>query len=433
MRRIFKGLIVCLILCSTVFSSFQVLADEIEVSSGAAILMDLKSGRVLFEKNADDKNFPASTTKIMTAILAIENLEYDMVLTASETAIDIDRDGSNMGILNGEMLTVEQLLYGLLVHSANDAANVLAEAVSGSISEFVVLMNDKAKELGMTNTSFINAHGYHHAEHYMSARDLAILSSYAMKNEKFRAIVQTPTYEIPPTEKYQETRYLSSNNMLINPMKGRKYLYSPAKGIKTGHTNDAGFCLASYAEKDGASYICVTMNAPIDENDNHSFKDTINLFEYGFKNYKVKTISDAGEILATAPVKWSSGDAYVSLTTYVALEALLPADFKEVDIKTNINLSEKIKAPIKAGDVLGSIEYSFQETPLGTVDLIAIKDVKRSFFKMIFGSIFDFIFSAWVMIPFFTIVVILLLVRSYNMRKRRKMRQLKRRQNRNLF
>ena len=107
MRRIFKGLIVCLILCSTVFSSFQVLADEIEVSSGAAILMDLKSGRVLFEKNADDKNFPASTTKIMTAILAIENLEYDMVLTASETAIDIDRDGSNMGILNGEMLTVE--------------------------------------------------------------------------------------------------------------------------------------------------------------------------------------------------------------------------------------------------------------------------------------------------------------------------------------
>ena len=433
MRRIFKGLIVCLILCSTVFSSFQVLADEIEVSSGAAILMDLKSGRVLFEKNADDKNFPASTTKIMTAILAIENLEYDMVLTASETAIDIDRDGSNMGILNGEMLTVEQLLYGLLVHSANDAANVLAEAVSGSISEFVVLMNDKAKELGMTNTSFINAHGYHHAEHYMSARDLAILSSYAMKNEKFRAIVQTPTYEIPPTEKYQETRYLSSNNMLINPMKGRKYLYSPAKGIKTGHTNDAGFCLASYAEKDGASYICVTMNAPIDENDNHSFKDTINLFEYGFKNYKVKTISDAGEILATAPVKWSSGDAYVSLTTYVALEALLPADFKEEDIKTNINLSEKIKAPIKAGDVLGSIEYSFQETPLGTVDLIAIKDVKRSFFKMIFGSIFDFIFSAWVMIPFFTIVVILLLVRSYNMRKRRKMRQLKRRQNRNLF
>lgn len=436
MRRMFKSVISCLILCIMIISSTNVFAkaDEPEIESGAAVLMDFKTGRILFEKDSDEKNYPASTTKIMTAILAIENLEYTKVLTASETAVDIDRDGSNMGILSGEQFTVEQLLYGLLVHSANDAANVLAEGVAGNITNFVSLMNQKAKELGMKNTNFINPHGYHHKDHYMSAHDLAILSSYVMKNEKFAQIASTPTYELPPTEKYPHIRYLSSNNMLINPMKGRTYLYEYAKGIKTGHTSDAGYCLASFAQKDGISYVCVTMNAPIEGKDNYSFIDTINLFNYGFKNYKLKTItSNSDEILATAPVKWSNGGENVSLTTNVALEVLLPADFKEEELVKKIKTAEDIKAPVKKGEVLGTIEYVYDDVSLGKIDLVAIKDVKRSFFKMIFGSLFDFIFSKWVMIPFFTIVVILLAIRSYNIRKRRKMREMRRRQNRNMF
>ncbi|MBE7027740.1 MAG: D-alanyl-D-alanine carboxypeptidase [Ruminococcaceae bacterium] len=434
MKRIFKELTVCLILSIMLLSSFTGWAEgEPEISSGAAILVDYNGGGVIFEKNADEKNYPASTTKIMTAILAIENLDYSEVLTASETAIDIDRDGSNMGILSGETFTVEDLLYGLLVHSANDAANVLAEGVAGTIADFVIMMNEKAKELGMTNTNYINPHGYHNEDHYMSARDLATLSSYAMKNDKFRVIVSTPTYEIAPTEKYKEIRYLSSNNMLINPMKGRKYIYSPAKGIKTGHTLDAGYCLASFAEKDGISYICVTMNGPIDESDNHSFKDTINIFEYGFKNYKMQTISDSGKILATSPVKWAKGNKHAVLTTNNTLEVLLPVDFKEAEIKTNIILKEKVAAPVKAGDVLGAIEYMYNEKSIGVVDLVASEDVKRSFFKMIFGSLLDFIFSIWVMGPLFIIIIIMLIVRSYNLKKRRRMRQMKRKQNREYF
>lgn len=434
MKRISKILTVWLILAIMLLSSLCVYAEnKPEITSGAAILVDFKSGDVLFEKNADEKNYPASTTKIMTAILAIENLDYSEVLTASETAIDIDRDGSNMGILAGETFTAEQLLYGLMVHSANDAANVLAEAVGGTISDFVIMMNAKAKELGMTNTNFVNPHGYHHEDHYMSAKDLATLSMYAMKNEKFRVIVATPTYELSPTEKYDEVRHLSSNNMLINPMKGRKYLYSPAKGIKTGHTGDAGYCLSSYAEKDGAAYICVTMKAPIDENDNHSFKDTINIFEYGFNNYKMKSISDVGEILATAPVRWAKGGKHAVLTTKTALEVLLPVSFKEEDLTTNIMLSEKVTAPVKQGDVLGSIEYIYNDKPLGIIDLVATEDIKRSFIKMIFGSFFDFIFSIWVMGPLFAIIIILLIIRSYNLRKRRKMREMRRKQNRENF
>lgn len=434
MKKILKTLTVWLILSIMLLQACIGWAEtKPEISSEAAILVDFKGGGVLFEKDADEKNYPASTTKIMTAILAIENLDYSEVLTASETAIDIDRDGSNMGILLGETFTVEQLLYGLLVHSANDAANMLAEGVAGTIDDFVIMMNAKAKELGMTNTNFVNPHGYHHEDHYMSARDLATLSAYAMKNEKFKVIASTPTYEIAPTEKYEEIRYLSSNNMLINPMKGRKYIYSPAKGIKTGHTGDAGYCLASFAEKDGMSYICVTMKAPIDENDNHSFKDTINLFEYGFNNYKMKSVSDVGEILATAPVKWAKGGKHAILTTTSAVEVLLPVDFKESDIKTNITLSEKVTAPVKKGEVLGSIEYIYDEKSLGVIDLVATEDIKRSFLKMIFGSLFDFIFSIWVMGPLFVIIIILLIIRSYNLRKRRKMREMRRKQNRENF
>ena len=434
MRKIFKYMLIFVIIAMIVLPSFSVLAEEKpEITTDSAILIDFRSGKVLYEKNADERTYPASTTKVMTAILAIENLDYATVLTASETAINIERDGSNIGILNGEQFTVEQLLYALLVHSANDAANMLAEAVSGSISDFVVLMNQKATELGMKNTNFVNAHGYHNESHYMSARDLALLSSYAMKNEKFAAIVSVPTYELPPTEKYPQIRYLSSNNMLINKMKGRKYIYEPALGIKTGHTDDAGFCLASFAEQDSEEYICVTMKSPIDENYNYSFKDTITLFEYAFKTYDMKTISNVGDILATAPVKWAKGGKHAVLTTTAAIERLLPAGFNTKDLTTNISFSEKVKAPVKQGDVLGSIEYVYEDESLGVVDLVAMEDVKRSFSKMIFGTFFDFLFSAWVMVPFFTIVVLLLIVRSYNLRKRRKRREMLRRQNRNNF
>jgi len=405
----------------------------IDISSEAAILTDFASGRVLFEKNADEKVYPASTTKIMTAILAIENLDFQTVLTATETAINIDRDGSNMGILKDEQFTVEQLLYGLLVHSANDAANMLAEGVAGTIDNFVVLMNDKAKELGMKNTHFVNPHGYHHEDHYMSARDLSILASYAMRNDKFAAIAQTPNYELPPTDKYPEVRYLSSNNMLLNPMKGRKYLYEGAKGIKTGHTEAAGYCLASMAQRDNETYVCVTMKSPLDENDNHSFTDTIALLDYAFESYDMKTISNVNDILATAPVKWAKGGKQAVLTTNAALELLLPANFNQNELATNISISENVKAPVKEGDVLGSIEYIFEDRSLGVIDLVATEDIKRSFIRTIFGSIFDFIFSAWVMVPFFTIVILLFLVRSYNMRKRRKKREMMRRQNRNNF
>ncbi|MBR6729518.1 MAG: D-alanyl-D-alanine carboxypeptidase, partial [Clostridia bacterium] len=369
----------------------------------------------------------ASTTKIMTALLAIENLDPNAQLTASETAVQIDRDGSNMGILRDEVLTVEQLLYGLLVHSANDAANVLAEAVAGDISAFVDKMNVRAAELGMTNTHFVNTHGYHDDEHYTTARDLLTLSMHAMENELFRKIVGTTQYEIPPTNRYDEVRYLTNNNALINPMKGHRYLYSAAAGIKTGHTQKAGFCLTSYAEKDGRAFYCVTLGAPTDTAETHSFLDTIALFEHGFKDYTLQNISDVNEIIATHDVRHAKGGEQAVLSAAAPLEVLLPKGYDSALITKEIYVEENIAAPVKKGDILGRASYYYDGESLGSVDLVAAKPVARSFVRMIFNTLFNLIFNVWVMTPL-TIIVIILVLRSMHESKKRRIARERRRQ-----
>ncbi|MBQ2696039.1 MAG: D-alanyl-D-alanine carboxypeptidase [Clostridia bacterium] len=398
-----------------------------ETASAAVIMAQEGTGRIIFEKNADQRVYPASTTKVMTAMIAIEKLDPSQVLVASETAIQIDRDGSNMGILAGEELTVEQLLYGLLVHSANDAANVLAEAVSGDIPSFVNLMNEKAKELGMNNSHFMNAHGYHDPDHYTTARDMLTLSMKAMESDLFCKIVSTPVYEIPPTNRYTEIRYLSSNNALINVMKGHKYIYDGAKGIKTGHTNDAGYCLTSYAERNGLGFFCVTMNAPVDYTGNYSFLDTISLFDYGYKTYALKNVADVNEIVATHDVKWAKDGEQVVLTAKEPLEVMLPKNHKADLLTTQITVEENITAPVKQGSVLGRVDYYYDGEMVGSMDLIATRDIDRSNMTMIFKSLWNIIFSAWVMVPL-TLVVVVLILRSVREERKKRIARERRRQ-----
>ena len=404
-----------------------------EIQAASAILVDAKSGYVLYEKDADLKCYPASTTKIMTALLAIEKLDTTAIATASEAAVDVDRDGSNMGILAREVLTVEQLLYGLLVHSANDAANVLAEEVSGSIEAFVADMNIRAAELGMTGTHFVNPHGYHDDNHYTTARDLSLLAKEAMKNELFAKIVSTPTYEIPPTNRYTEIRYLSNNNSLINPMKGRKYLYTAATGIKTGHTSAAGNCLVSSAEKDGASYVCVVLKAPNTDGINYSFADTITLFDWGFDNFKMQTISDIDEIMATKEVKWAKKGAQAILTAKEPLNVLLPRGYSQDKLVKTLNEPEKITAPVKEGETVGSITYSYDGRVLGEIELINKKTVKRSFFRMIFGTLISWILSIWVMGPLGIIAALLLILRYRELKRQSRRRSQRKYANRRNF
>lgn len=395
-----------------------------QLKSEAAILIDSNSGRVLYEKEADKRLYPASTTKIMSAILALENLNLNDTVVASQEAVEsIPVGGSNIGILPGEQLTVEQLLYGMLVASANEACNVIAEYMSGSVDEFVVQMNQKAQELGMTNTKYLNTHGLHSPEHYTSARDLATLTRYAMRNEKFREMVATTRYVIPPTEKYPEERILTNTNYLISNLQNASYYYSKAIGVKTGYTSQAGNCLVSAASNTGTELIAVTLNAEPQPDAVYSFVDSKQLFEYGFANYQNQVVVEPETVITEAKVEEGQGVDFVRLVAKNELQALLPVDVNLEDVEQTVSLEERIAAPIAKGQVLGKISYKYDGYDLGEVELISDSEVKRDVFIYVMNRIFGFFAMPVVRIPLVILILlfaVLYIIRRINRRKRRK-------------
>ena len=395
------------------------------------LLADLSSGKVLEVSNGDEKVYPASTTKILTGIIALEKCKLKDVVTATKEAIEpIDNKHSNMGILVDEKLTVEQLLYGLLVGSANDAANVLAVHIAGDLDSFAEMMNEKAKDLGAKNTNFINAHGFHDDDHYTTVNDLAKISYHAMKNETFRKIVSTAKYEIPATNKYRDKntgnkRYLANTNLMISSYKGAGHLYNKAIGVKTGHTDDAGYCLvAAAAEKDGTELLSVVMKCDNGSgpDEAYSFIDSRKLLEYGFENYKYKVIADVTDIVESATVK--NGKTGVTISPAVPVGALLAKDVEKEDIDVIINKKEGIKAPVKTGDVLGEAIYKCNGEVVGKVNLVAGNDVKRSIIKTI-GNFFK---DNLVKIIFIGILIFILYayVNHLKIKKRRARRRMQR-------
>lgn len=429
-KSLFFKIVVCLMCIGLVLPQGISFADSPSVASESAVLMDWVTGTVLFEKNPDTKLYPASTTKVMTGILAIEYLDPEQIVTISQTAIDIDRDGSNIGLLWNEEISVSNLIYGLLVSSANDAANALAENVSGNIEEFVKLMNAKAKELGMSNTNFVNTHGYHNDNHYTTARDLAVLCRYAMQNEMFRHVVGTAQYEIAPTNKYEEVRPLSNNNALINPNKGWTHHYSPAKGIKTGHTSVAGACLTAYAEKDNMKLISVTMKAPSSP---ESFVDTKNLFEYGFNNFSHFELANTKDVICKHEVKWAKGDDNIVVKAKDTVSGLLPKNYDKEKLVKEISIKDDLYAPVKMGEVIGEIKYRYDEKEVGYAELTVGEDVSRSVFQMIFDSIFTYIVNMWVIFPLGLIVAVLLIKRTMEIKRQEEMRRRRKNKNRQEF
>ncbi len=256
------------------------------VASESAILMDANTGTILYEKNSHEELYPASTTKIMTVLLALENLSLDEVVTFSANAVfSIERNSSHIGIDVDEQLTVEQCLYGIMLESANEVSNGIAEQVSGSIEEFANLMNEKASSLGCQNTHFSNANGLPDETHYTSAYDLALISRAALQNETFRTITSTPRYTIPPTNIQPETRYLV-NHHKMSPIK--EYPYEGWMGGKTGYTTVAKSTLVTFAKRGDLELICVVMKA--DSPDHYT--DTATLFDWGFENFQILNISE---------------------------------------------------------------------------------------------------------------------------------------------
>jgi D-alanyl-D-alanine carboxypeptidase (penicillin-binding protein 5/6) len=337
-----------------------------DISSPKAILIDQKTGQVLYSKNAHEKAFPASTTKIMTAILALERGNLSDYVPISRKASYID--GSRIYLLEGEEVTLEQVLYGLMLESANDSAIAIAEYIGGSVEEFAVMMNDKAKELGALNTNFVNPNGLPDPDHVTTAYDLALIAKHAMNIPKFREIAGTVRYILPETN-MQDTRYLYNGNKLI---KNTQYKYEGANGIKTGYTAAAKQCFVGSAVRDNMELITVILG---ESNADKLWKNTIELFDYGFDNFDVIPVVAKDQQIKEIKIKGSSKK--VKLFTEEEFHYYAPKG-QRPEIKSNVVLDDGIAIPVHNGERLGYIEFTINDEPVGKVRLIAgdIPDTK---------------------------------------------------------
>ena len=352
---------------------------------GSALLIELNSGTTLYALNPTEQRYPASLTKVMTAYLTLKYGNLDDQVTVSETALqNLHEDGSSAGLVAGEVLPLRDLLYCIMVASANEACNAIAEYISGSVEAFVQLMNDEAQALGCTGTHFANPHGLHDENHYTTAADLALIVQAAMENATFREIANTPHYTVPATNMSEE-RELYTTNQLISTSANSGYRYSKAAGIKTGFTTPAGRCLISTANNDNLQFLGIIMDAATVGNedtgtwDQRSFPEFINMCEYFFERYQYTTVLTTLYPVAELPVNQSAGAQTVALAPVEELKSLVSMDFDPEDIALDIQLDrESVDAPVEAGTVLGSVTVSLSGQVVGTVDLAAITSVARS-------------------------------------------------------
>ena len=387
MKNITKVIIIFILImfCFAIYAY----ANEPEVTSPAAILLDSKTGKILYEKNSKEQRYPASTTKILTAILALESCELNEIATVSYNAVMSVPSGYSIAALQiGEELTIEQLLQVLLIHSANDAGNVIAEHIAGSVEEFAEMMNKKALEIGCKDTNFVNPSGIHNTNHYSTAYDLALMANYAMKNETFRNIVSQTSCTIAATNKYDKRTFKTTNDLLIynNVNKESNYYYPHAIGIKTGYTSQAKNCLISAANKDSIELIAVVLGSMYTSAGlSERYVDTISLFEYGYNNFTTTDFKTAGDIIANITIENGTKDTKnLDLVISDTLNVLINNQNLNLEITPEIKLNENLAAPIYEGEIVGTVTYSIEGIEY-TSNLIASHSVKKwSFIKLIF-------------------------------------------------
>lgn len=416
-----KKIIVFSLLLFLVFN-FQthVFANEPDISAEAAILIDADTGTVLFEKNIHQKMFPASTTKILTGIIAIENgnLEQKVVID-KETPYEID--GSHIALEPGEILTMKDLIYATLIESANDAAAAIGKQISGSTEKFIKLMNNKAKEMGAINSNFANANGLPDDNHTTTAYDLAMIAKYAMKNDFFRNIVSSYNYTIGPTNKKTEARPLKSANRLLYSnekinVNGNNVTvkYDGANGVKTGYTVAAQQCLVASAERNGQKLISVVLKAV----GINVYIDTHKLFNYGFDNFSNVKVAFKNEFVDNIDVE--NGDKqFVTGIVGGDLYTLVPKG-KENEVTRNIILPKKIPAPISKGQVIGNIELKLYNKVIDTCNIVSAMEVnQKAVFDVVKLDNKGSILKKW----WIWLIILFLIWRTYIELKRRNIRR----------
>lgn len=353
-------------------------ADGPEINAEAAVVMDADSGAVLYQKNMDKKEYPASTTKIMTGLLAIENSSPDETVTFSHDAVfSIEPGSTHIGMQENEKLSMDQSLYALLMASANEVANAISEHVGGSKDKFIQMMNARAKKIGCKNTNFQNPHGLHDDNHYTTAYDMALITREALSSDKFREIISTYNYEIPGTNLIKEKRVFQNHHGMLPQ---GKYPYDGCIGGKTGFTSKAGHTLVTCAERDGMTLICAVMKSDV-----VCYKETKDLLDYGFNNFEKisasedmstrkdaykKLLKDAGiSVKTSAPYLTVSADSYI----------VLPSSYSEENLEMEFIPESTADSTLK--DSVGRISVTYNDTPAGVISVITSSSKTASIIK----------------------------------------------------
>ena len=436
-------LLLCLVLGALTPGSYA-LEDPV-VPAEAVLLADLDTGEILFEKNIHDQRSPASLTKIMTGLLAVEALDSgqcsmtDMVTAGPDCLTGLSDDSSTAGIVPGETMSFKDLFYCAMLHSANEACNVIGTYLSGSISAFVDRMNERAMELGCENTHVLDPNGLSNDGHYTTVHDLYLITREALKHPDFMTACNTVYYESEPTN-VSDPRYMYNSNALITTggYYGDQYLYEGAAGIKTGYTRAAGYCLVSTAQRDDINAIALVMGCKgqLNSGDNwdgrfYNFDSSITLYDWVFDNFSYRTILDSASFGEKVHVDLAEGDGTFTLHPDGDVTVLLPDDISDDAIETSVTVYEdKLVAPIAANTVLGEVRVSANGRDYGSINLVNRNDIDMSRSEFIKLRIRNFFAQKWVIAIIVIIlalaVVYFILVARYRRLRRKHLRERRR-------
>jgi len=435
--RIFTFILTICLIFSAAAPAAEALDDPPLSSAKAVVLADMESGRLLWSLNAQERRAPASLTKIMTVLLAVEALEDgrftpdEMVTAQADCLAGLDTDSSTSDIKPGEIISYRDLLYCAMVHSANEACNILAHHIAGSVSAFVEMMNARAAELGCSDTHFSDPNGLSNENHYTTAYDMYLMTAEALRHPLFAEICNTRSYEMAATNLSDARSFPNSNALISNESDyGDKYLYSYAAGVKTGFTQLAGYCLVSTAEnEDGERLLAVVMGCNgylnSDSPDYENFTDTIKLYNWAFDNFSYRTVASSATTVTRVHVDLASeSDENVNLRVQSDVTMLLPNDLDLDAVRLEPTVYEDmLKAPIPAGTVLGRAEIIIDGESRGSVNLVNMSEVELSKKEFMRLNLAQTLSSPWVklligLVAFMFIGYLVLVIRYRVMRRR---------------
>lgn len=409
LKKTFSIIFIAFFMFLNIFSPLTALAYEatgVELTANAAMLVSLDTDEILYEKNIDQKVYPASITKIMTAVLMLESDKFDpeAKVKINKSCLDIVLGtGLSVSLLaEGEEFTQLDLLYTILLSSFGDCTYLAAEIFGGTVENFVAMMNTKAQELGLTGTHYSNPVGLHEEETYTTARDTYVLTKYALQYELFETVTSSARYKLTTTK--GTTRTLATTNFLLDS--STTYYYQYASGVKTGYTDKAGRCLVSTASYNGYNYMCIVFGC---NGTTKHFSESRELYRWAFKSFSYKEVANSDEPVCEIPVELSMDTDFVPLYFKEPFLTVLPNEADDSTLVVNTQfVSKTVDAPIKKGDVLGTAEIMYAEKVIGKVDLVAGYDVKANGLLIFARYIKNFFTSSYMKILYAVVVIVIL-------------------------